>query len=306
VAAAVRSTPYASADELHVRRERTRLLAAFDEELVAPGKEAASRGRWFAAAAAVVAITAALVAWSARRQDRPARALEASGVAIHAEGAATWSEHTERDREVVVLERGALSIRVDHARNARRLLVKLPDGELEDTGTTFTVQVENAYTARVAVQEGSVLLRLHGRAPIAVKGGDVWTHAAPESPAAGGAGAATSSQPPPAVLSPPEVRRSPPRTGGSITTVPARDAFADFQTAVAALHRGDAREAAEGFAAFLANHLHDSRAEDAAYLRVIALQRCGDVTAMREAANAYLRRYPTGFRRAEVEALSPR
>ena len=41
-----------------------------------------------------------------------------------------------------------------------RLLVILPDGELEDIGTTFTVSAADDQTNRVVVKEGSVLLRV--------------------------------------------------------------------------------------------------------------------------------------------------
>ena len=56
--------------------------------------------------------------------------------------------------------------------------------------------------------------------------------------------------------------------------------------------------------AFVVKHPHDPRAEDAAYLRVIALQRSGDSGSVRWAAQEYLRRYPEGFRRAEMQALA--
>jgi hypothetical protein len=45
-------------------------------------------------------------------------------------------------------------------------------------------------------------------------------------------------------------------------------------------------------------------AEDAAYLRIIALQRLGAGGETRRAAETYLQRFPTGFRRAEVERLA--
>ena len=51
-------------------------------------------------------------------------------------------------------------------------------------------------------------------------------------------------------------------------------------------------------------HPRDPRAEDAAYLRVIALQRSGDRGSMEQAAQEYLRRYEGGFRGAEIETLS--
>ena len=44
--------------------------------------------------------------------------------------------------------------------------------------------------------------------------------------------------------------------------------------------------------------------EDAAYLRVIALQRAGDADAMHVAASDYLRAYPNGFRHKDVERLT--
>jgi TolA-binding protein len=57
-------------------------------------------------------------------------------------------------------------------------------------------------------------------------------------------------------------------------------------------------------AAFLGKYPRDPRSEDAAYLRIIALQRAGDVSGTERAATEYLRRYPSGFRRAEAERLA--
>jgi hypothetical protein len=71
-----------------------------------------------------------------------------------------------------------------------------------------------------------------------------------------------------------------------------------------ALERGDNHQAATLFATFLGKHPGDRRAEDAAYLRAIALQRCEDIVGTKDAAREYLRRYPYGFRRLEMEPLS--
>ena len=46
------------------------------------------------------------------------------------------------------------------------------------------------------------------------------------------------------------------------------------------------------------------RVEDAAYLRVIAFHRSLDKNATERAAGEYLKRFPSGFRRAEVKALT--
>jgi outer membrane protein assembly factor BamD (BamD/ComL family) len=70
-----------------------------------------------------------------------------------------------------------------------------------------------------------------------------------------------------------------------------------------ALRAGDGRQAAAAFTRFLVEHPRDPMAEDAAYLRIIALQRAGASADVKRAAEEYLQRFPTGFRRAEVEKL---
>jgi ferric-dicitrate binding protein FerR (iron transport regulator) len=60
----------------------------------------------------------------------------------------------------VILESGTLSINVAPAASVeRRLVVLLPDGELEDIGTTFSVSAHAGRTSGVSVQHGSVVLR---------------------------------------------------------------------------------------------------------------------------------------------------
>ena len=151
------------ADELHVRRERTRLLARLDRALLAPGRSRSSGHRllWPVVAALVVGV---LVLPRVLRSTWPMA--RASNAAVHADSTAVWTERMVGERENVVLERGALWIHVDHSSGEGRLLVVLPDGELEDIGTTFMVNAEDGRTTRVAVQEGHVVLRLRGQAPI--------------------------------------------------------------------------------------------------------------------------------------------
>jgi hypothetical protein len=290
-------TSAAEADELHVRRERTRLLAAFDASLVPT-----ARGRrpqlWIAAAAVVLSAALVFVLWPARSATPVAKSSAPEPVLIRADSSARWSRRVEPQLERVVLEHGALSIRVDHTAMQRRLLVILPDGELEDIGTTFSVSADAGHTTRVTVQDGSVVLRLHGKPPIALGAGDSWSPAPPpvvtmQVPAA----------PPPAVTrrgTPPSVSAAPPAS----VEPREREASADFRAAMSAFNGGDNAQAAALFAAFLAEHGADARAEDAAYLRVLALQRSGNAGATQQAARSYLARYPRGFRQAEVEALA--
>jgi hypothetical protein len=294
------NAPPDAVDELHTRRERTRLLAAFDRALVAGERRRAPRWLVWSAAAAVISLVVVAL-WRARSMMGPAVA----AAAVHADGDAVWSSRMDGTREVVVLTRGALWIHVDHSAASAQLVVVLPDGELEDIGTTFTVTADSGRTTRVAVQEGSVMLRVRGLSPITLGAGGVWP--LPASPAiASGASSAPSFEPTSIALpqSPVVTSSAPGSTAGPASAELAPDPSVDFRSAMAAFDRGDNREAAEGFARFLRSHPRNARAEDAAYLRVIALQRCGDHGGTREAALGYLRQYPAGFRRTEVEALS--
>lgn len=299
LADALRAAPSSPPDELRVRRERTRLLAAFDRELISPERPPSARRRLIFSVVLAAAAVSMLALWGSHRAAEPVRIANASSAVVRAGNAAEWSQRTEGDREAIVLERGELWIRVDHARGTRRVIVLLPDGELEDTGTTFTVSAEAGRTARVAVEEGSVVLRVRGRPPVAIDAGGVWTptaqpeHSAPVVVASGGV--------PPA----PSLRDShSPRVPAPSASGVANDASADFRAAMSALDRGDNRQAAVAFASFVVKHPRDARAEDAAYLRVIALERCGDRDGAKAAAHEYLRSYPVGFRRTEVELLA--
>src|SRR5579884_2301529 len=299
LAQALRASARDRVDELHVRRERTRLLASFYGFLVPAERRGATRRLlWPAAGAALV--VGCVVAWRVRPG---ARAAHPSNVVIRADGATAWSEHVDADDETVTLEHGALWIHIDHSFGHRRLVVVLPDGELEDTGTTFTVNAEDHRTTRVTVLEGRVVLRIRGRPSVTLVEGDTWGQEGP--PAVSGR---TTSAPLPATSSReerpiPTARSTPsPRSPAPLASAP--DPSVDFRAAMAALDIGDNCQAAAAFASFSVEHPRDPRAEDAAYMRVVALQRCGDKERLKEAALEYLRRYPAGFRHREAESLS--
>lgn len=287
---------HAGADELRVRRERTRLLAAFDRALVSSERQP-GRHRWLWPAATAAVIAGVFVFWHARAVVHP---VPASNVVVHADSTAVWSRHTQSHRERIVLEHGALFVRVDHSVSTDQLVIELPDGELEDTGTIFSVSAEDGHTARVAVQEGSVVLRIRDKVPVALGAGETWT--ADETPG------------PPAMKAPvPKLdggrdervqRRRSSAARPSTRPDDRRDPAVDFYAAMAAFDRGDCRQAAAGFAGFMVAHPDDSRAEDAAYLRIMSLHKCGDEGGMKAAALIYLQHYPTGFRHVEVERLA--
>jgi len=304
LAESLRASPpdHTAADELHVRRERTQLLAAFDRALLGPRRSriVGHRLRWPAAVAALV-VAILFLPRVRRSAEAPAHA---SSAVVHADSTAVWAERMVGNCENVVLERGALWIHVDHSSREGRLLVVLPDGELEDIGTTFTVSADDGHTTRVAVQEGHVVLRLRGQAAIALGPGDTWI---PDSRPVASARASVvpSADPAPTTRIDRGERRTPsPRSSASSAASPASDPSVDFRAAMAALDVGDNHQAGAAFADFLGKHPRDPRSEDAAYLRVIALQRSGDSAGMKQAAIEYLRSYPAGFRQADVEALS--
>jgi hypothetical protein len=239
--------------------------------------------------------------------------LPAERAVVHADANAVWSRRSDALRELLVLERGALWVHVSHAPGARPFLVLLPDGELEDTGTTFSVSVEEGRTTGVAVEEGSVILRLRGQAPVTIAAGQSFSPVSPPPPSSH---AARLEAPPLAPSAPADPTAATPRVSAAPPLASAAPQLAsaapqlvsaasdDFRTAVAALHRGESRSAAVKFENFLERYPGDPRAEDAAYLRVLALRQSGDQSAMQSAARAYLRRYPKGFRRSEVEKLT--
>jgi TolA-binding protein len=191
-----------------------------------------------------------LVFWRARAVEQPG---PPSNVVVQADTTAVWSRHTHGSRERIVLERGALFVHVDHSMGAKQLVIALPDGELEDIGTTFSVN-----------------------------GGPDQRPSAPEA-----------TQP-----------RRPLAARSSVRQHDPPDSSLEFNAAMAAFDRGDCRQAATGLDRFIAAHPQDPRTEDASYLRVMALRKCGDERSMRAAAVRYLQRYPAGFRRLEVERLA--
>jgi len=313
---ALRASSPANVDELHLRRERTRLLAAFDRNQVGPSEPRLGRRALVAFSVAVALVVGSVMLWRLEPSaEHAAATVAATDTSIHADSAARWSRHTQGGRDLVVLQQGSLWIRVRQAPGTPAFAVVLPDGELEDIGTTFSVAVTDGHTERVQVEEGTVLLKLRGRPPIALGAGQTWQASAP--PAPGSAIAPTKAPPQPqepaasaAAATVASAPTAPGPTPGATSAVPAassgpsRAASDEFRAALGAFNAGQTRDAAHKFLSFAEQHPADPRAEDAAYLRVLALERAGDVSGRRAAARAYLRRYPAGFRRAEVERLA--
>lgn len=254
----------AEVDDVSLRRLRGRVLEAVDAEQTGRVEVRAHRARSSAriaalvGAAAVVAVVAffslpgskaaapALVAY-----ERPAASAE-TRVEVEAGAGARYTRTVSGDVERFDLVDGTLRLRVVRAAGGRRVLVKVPDGEIEDVGTTFEVVVRDGHTERVGVDEGRVVARLAALAPVTVEAGSVWTR--------------------------------------SVVAIAVPPSAADASAPVSTRANGKARTEADR--------------EDAAYLEVLRLLREGREGEAQSGADAYVRSFPAGFRREEMERVA--
>jgi ferric-dicitrate binding protein FerR (iron transport regulator) len=72
------------------------------------------------------------------------------------------------------MTRGMAAFHVEQMGPHQRFLLTLPDGELEVRGTRFVVTVADGKTKGVDVAEGTVALRLRGRAEMLLSEGERW------------------------------------------------------------------------------------------------------------------------------------
>jgi hypothetical protein len=186
------------------------------------------------------------------------------------EGGARWAKRSESDVERVDLLEGTLRLTVDRPSGGKRLVVRVPDGEIEDVGTTFHVVVWQGHTQRVAVDVGRVTVRLASLPPFTLSSGQSWELTSP-----------------PSVVDARSAGSSPVESGSAspaVAKAPTRRSVTRATTA-----RAPATSVDE---------------EDAAYLEATRLAREGRTAAARAAALAYLRRFPDGFRREEAAQLA--
>lgn len=276
---ALRELEAAGADDVALRRVRQRVLQNADAGLagrsVPPRKP--KRTRVVLPASAFAAALLAGLAWTGWNATRTVSSAPVATptttttttVDAKGEGETRWSKTTDGETERVDLMDGTLSLRVRKAPNGKRVLVRVPDGEIEDLGTVFHVVVRDGRTERVGVDEGRVTIRLTNAAPITISSGQTWERPIPASPAPVASGTAATPIAPVSSV----VRRD---------VTPARSADR--------LRPPDAPLRADE--------------EDAAYLRVLQLLRDGRDDEARSAARDYLRRFPDGFRREEMGRIA--
>jgi TolA-binding protein len=260
-----------------------------------------------------------LLVWLGTSQNSP----RSSGPKLVAARGADYSLTATAHTDVVTLRRGDLKLSTDGARG-RHLLVKTPDGEVVHLGTTFSVSVRDGRTQRVEVSKGSVVVRLRGQPGREVRAGQSYLPYAPRpvedhglvyARRAAAEPAATTSVPgqdsaagPLRAAPPNSGKHAPRRAAPRETLLPTRpvegpSAAQDFAAALQSFQTAAHTRTAQLLEQFVANHPHDPKAEDAAYLRVVALLRADNRGDARAAAHTYLARYPHGFRTPEMEQL---
>jgi hypothetical protein len=297
-------------DPLTVRRLKARVLEQADARV---SGRVRARGPWAMAlggAAAALFIAGASLLWLPARQP----------VDMREEGPARFTATTDGNVERVELEEGRLRIAVRDPRH--RVHVAVPDGEIEDLGTVFHVTVAGGHTEQVDVEEGRVLLRLRGEPEQTLVAGQRWVRTPPdlaaraparleapaseapasEAPASEApASDAPASDPAPSLAAAPAPRlaQRPSRPGPSLE--PTKGASLSSPVPAAAQAAAPAPELP---APVLPSPPPDAEVEDAAYVKLVALLRAGEVEAARLAARQYLRDFPNGFRREEVGRIS--
>lgn len=300
LACSLRDLPEAPEDELAAQRARTRLLEAYD---AAPTPRVRHRGWWIAAGGAIAASVAAIYLVAGRTSTPSPRVATVDPIVIDAEHA-RWSRIDDGITTTVQLDDGDARFHVVHDGTARRLVVRVPDGELDDVGTTFFVRVRDGHTTEVRVDEGRVAFRHGHDAPLLLTAGEHWVVHEPvaaTSPAPSVSPATTRP-----VVTPQPIPSVPTRgdTAGSAAGSANASIEDELRDAITSLDAGDPTSAAKKLREIVARHPSDMRTEDAAYLLVIALQRANDPISARTAARDYLRRFPNGFRRAAIEPLA--
>jgi hypothetical protein len=188
--------------------------------------------------------------------------------------------HIER----VVLSEGVFSLLVRRGPQDPRVLVSIPEGEIEDLGTMFSVVVHGGRTARIAVTQGAVLLRRPGLPPTRLGTGSIWEPASTEADA-----------PQPIEA---EIEAPPPPSAAPVTRPSATPAAVRSRHLVDDGHRAAPAPAR-------ASQPHNARAldEDDTYLGLIRAVRAHDKRSVLLLAADYVTRFPTGFRRQEVDRV---
>jgi hypothetical protein len=269
----IRDLPSTPLDALALRRARQRLSSDWNEHVLhAPTPRGARRVALVFALGAAAVVACSLVGRSLLRSPSPtARVLE-----VTAKPGTRWTEQRSPGIDRLLLQEGFASIVVrDHG--SERVFVTLPDGEIEDLGTVFEVEVQGRRTTHIAVKEGRVSVRLNGRPAFELGAGQAWQREAEAEQA---------SEPKPVE----SARASTGPSAGEPSRTP--------------VPKASSRASAVSAASQQATPTRPDSAEDDAYLHIVDLLRTDQVDEARAQAAQYLTRFPNGFRRLEVRRIA--
>jgi anti-sigma factor ChrR (cupin superfamily) len=286
-------------DELSLRRLRQVILERASAQMAEVQLTSSWHWRWSslwsrrwhvgALAAGLVACSIAWLLVGARtgtiHED------DAAWVAVRGrEHGSHWTRHRVGDLERIALGEGYFRVTVRRKSDDPRVIVDVPDGEIEDIGTVFEVDVGSTQTNRIVVQEGNVVFRPRGTQALFLSAGQQWTRPSARP---------TKDQPlAKEKTTDPSLEEAPKRTRvhhhwlGTHQPGHTRPARSDVDREPPSA--GPPSAASAGPAS----------GEDAAYLHVVALLREGRDYEARLAAFRYLEQFPHGFRRSEIEAIS--
>ncbi len=278
-------------DELGAKRLRARILADAEKDLRRETPEVSAPTRPFRTTLAVAAVLLATVGGygALHRAGAPQKA----AVRVEDEGGARFSRETQGDVEHVTLLDGTVRFAVTHEGSGpHKLLVKVPDGEVEDIGTTFHVTVREGRTVRVGVDEGRVVVHTtesgaHGRI---VSAGEVWE---PEPLAS------RTNVPSPSTIPAPSVAAASVTSSAKSADVAPHERPKAVGTSPV---KSDASSTPnKGAPSTIPS---SSAGEDTAYLTVVRLLREGKRDEAKAAARRYVVLYPGGLRRKEMDVVA--
>jgi hypothetical protein len=248
----------------------------------------------------------------ARRMPAPPRVADVRGeTRVQGIGGARFTRVESDGVDRVELEEGVVDLRVRPLVGRERFLVATKDAEVEVRGTAFRVEAHAWRLRLVSVSEGKVEVRYAGALTMLGPGeefsagaegptGDAkessWTSATEGSAVARASASATARAT--ASRAQAAAARGRPETSGE------GDGAKAFAEGMRLVGRGDYAAGAERLEAYRRTHPSDARAEDAAYMAILALQRAGRREDASAAAKRYLQDFPNGYRRGEVQSIA--
>lgn len=286
----LRSSGPPALDAVSRRRLRQAVLGSADAALARPSKRVPRTLAVTVGAGFVILSALSAFAWHRATVRGPTSAVT---VVIEPAREATWHERPVSNGRRFVLDSGTLHLAITRGPGEVDVLVEVPDGIIEDQGTTFSVTVANRHTTSIQVDRGAVVFRRSDGRVFRVSAGESWAEpGSPSSPPA------LPSDLPRAELSvapssaPARVLDSTGRIGRSTGRPRASDSHVTSTIAGAPSSSAGPKQ-------------RDATSpEDLAYLRIVALAGEGRDDEARLAAREYLQRFPSGFRRVEVERIA--